>query len=404
MYRPYAAKAIIEHDFDTNHLDIFVTFRFSMDQTVKPPNAKWICEADDVEKAVTVSAWLDAWTLHLTVADIAELPGKVTLEYEGPDDNLKTTWNKQWEPWGPILSIRIPYNWEDILVVDTVNKRVGIQPGVVAAAAFAYALTVVSHDGNDQIGMYHDNINGFIKWSNGVLNLQTVEGTNSSTSVYIKGQGAGYGFLYIFNQDDSEYIRLYCYDGTGYLEVAGAAPAALALNAPATVPIEIFRLSSEGETQEVKIYGFRVGDAKRFLEIGVGVDAPDTASFDGLSNYWFDGNVISAGRLVSDALTHSTVGPTDNLDVSGVNTVFIDCSANNVTIGGFLGGINGQVLHIIRLCAAVNDATLEHNEGTGNQDIFLHKGLDETLTGEYGGWTLVCNGSHWFDVSHAKHV
>ncbi|GAI80245.1 unnamed protein product, partial [marine sediment metagenome] len=34
----------------------------------------------------------------------------------------------------------------------------------------------------------------------------------------------------------------------------------------------------------------------------------------------------------------------------------------------------------------------------------LHAGADETLTGEYGGWSLVCNGSHWLDVSHAKHV
>ncbi|GAJ02290.1 unnamed protein product, partial [marine sediment metagenome] len=41
---------------------------------------------------------------------------------------------------------------------------------------------------------------------------------------------------------------------------------------------------------------------------------------------------------------------------------------------------------------------------TGNQDIFLHAGADETLTGEYGGWSLMCNGSHWFDVSHSKHV
>jgi len=47
---------------------------------------------------------------------------------------------------------------------------------------------------------------------------------------------------------------------------------------------------------------------------------------------------------------------------------------------------------------------LEHNEGTGNQDIFLHAGADETLNGEYGGWVLVCNGTHWYDTSHSKHV
>ncbi len=75
-----------------------------MDQTVKPAHDLWLCEVDDVTKAVTVSAWQDAWTLLLTVPDIAVYPDRVTLEYAGPDENLKITWDKQWEPWGPILS------------------------------------------------------------------------------------------------------------------------------------------------------------------------------------------------------------------------------------------------------------------------------------------------------------
>lgn len=105
--RPYAAKAIIEHEFDEDHLNIFVTFRFAMDVTVKPANGVWICKVDDVLKAITVSAWQDAWTLLLTVPSVVVLPDRVTLEYEGPDENLHITWDKQWEPWGPILSTDI---------------------------------------------------------------------------------------------------------------------------------------------------------------------------------------------------------------------------------------------------------------------------------------------------------
>lgn len=215
--RPYAAKAIIEHEFDTDHLNVFVTFRFTMDQTVKPTHDLWVCEVDDVEKAVTVSAWQDAWTLLLTVPNIAVLPDRVTLEYEGPSELLKITWQKQWEPWGPIVSIELP-------------------------------------------------------------------------------------------------------------------------------PVYTTRTFSTGPA------------------------------------------------------------PQDDVDVSNVNVLFLDCSANDVVIGGFVGGTNGQVLHICRLCAAANDATLEHNEGTGNQNIFLHAGGDETLTGEYGGWCLACDGTSWYDMSHAKHV
>jgi len=111
------------------------------------------------------------------------------------------------------------------------------------------------------------------------------------------------------------------------------------------------------------------------------------------------------GRIVRNSATLSAVGPTDNYNVSKINNLFINTTANSVTIGGFVGGVSGQILHIIKTDnTGGNSATLEHNEGTGNQDIFLHAGIDEVLTAEYGGWTLICNGTSWFDESHAKHV
>lgn len=116
--RPYAAKAIIEHEFDAGHLNIYVTFRFAMEiETIPPGEAEpvpvmpplelWLVEVDGNVKAVTASAWQDAWTLLLTVPDIATYPDRVTLEYNGPNENLRITWEKQWEPWGPILSTDI---------------------------------------------------------------------------------------------------------------------------------------------------------------------------------------------------------------------------------------------------------------------------------------------------------
>lgn len=105
--RPYAAKAIIEHEFDTDHVNVYITFRFAMDETLKPAHDLWICKVDDVLKAITVSAWLDPWTILLTVPAVGTYPNRVTLEYNGPDENLRITWDKQWEPWGPILSTDI---------------------------------------------------------------------------------------------------------------------------------------------------------------------------------------------------------------------------------------------------------------------------------------------------------
>ena len=103
-------------------------------------------------------------------------------------------------------------------------------------------------------------------------------------------------------------------------------------------------------------------------------------------------------------MAYSTEGPTDDVDVTGISSIIIDCSANDVTIGGFTGGVKNQVLHIARGCAGAFSAILEHNEGTANQNIFLHAGADEELDTEYGGWVLLCDGSNWYDLSHSKHV
>ncbi|GAH80020.1 unnamed protein product, partial [marine sediment metagenome] len=104
----YAAKAKVEHEFDTDHLNVFVTFRFSMDETAKPPVEIWLCDVDDVEKPISATAWQDAFTLLLTVPNIVVKPDRVTLQYDGPDENLRLTWDKQWEPWGPIVSVELP--------------------------------------------------------------------------------------------------------------------------------------------------------------------------------------------------------------------------------------------------------------------------------------------------------
>lgn len=215
---PYAATAIVQWEWTGALLYLWVTFKYPMDQTVKPIHARWKPEVNDIAKNVGLSSWVDEFTIKLTIFAIAVLPDRVTLEYDGPDTNLRTTWDKQWEPWGAILGYR------------------------------------------------------------------------------------------------------------------------------------------------------------------------------------------AMGSPFSGSKTYAVVGPTDNVDVANIGTLFLDCSANNITIGGFIGGANGQHLVIARLCGAANNATLEHNEAHAFQKIFLHAGLDETLTGEYGGWILACNGVSWFDASHAKHV
>lgn len=101
---PYAALALIDWLHTTPNLFLWVVFRHPMNQSVKPPLNTWIVTVDGVPKTPAVSAWQDEWTLLLTVNAIAVLPSTVSVEYSGPDENLITTWGKQWEPWGPIVA------------------------------------------------------------------------------------------------------------------------------------------------------------------------------------------------------------------------------------------------------------------------------------------------------------
>lgn len=102
---PYAAKAKIEHEFDIDHLNVWVTFFWSMDVLHSPPLDLWILELDNVAVDVISSVWQDQFTLLLTSDTVIAAPNRVTLEYDGPSSLLQTTWGKDWEPWGPILSI-----------------------------------------------------------------------------------------------------------------------------------------------------------------------------------------------------------------------------------------------------------------------------------------------------------
>lgn len=115
----------------------------------------------------------------------------------------------------------------------------------------------------------------------------------------------------------------------------------------------------------------------------------------------YAGGFLLEGAVRSGTTTLSATGPTDDLDVSQVNTVFVDASSNAVTLGGLVGGKAGQELRIVITgINAGNAVTVEHNEGTANQNIFLSTAADESRTNQYGGWLLVCDGTNWYAGTH----
>lgn len=99
---------------------------------------------------------------------------------------------------------------------------------------------------------------------------------------------------------------------------------------------------------------------------------------------------------VSGGLHGSQDSSTDALNVSALSAVSCNTASGAVVIGGIVGGVLGQRLTIYKT-SLNNTLTIEHDENTGNQDIFCPRATDLVLTG-YGGVTLEFNGTNWYVV------
>lgn len=126
-----------------------------------------------------------------------------------------------------------------------------------------------------------------MNWSDGQLEFQTDE-TDATTVLRIKPNGTSEVSQLDFYDADGIRLSLYTAADRGYLLSTGGI---LGINPDAAQGVDLFEDATSNETPELRIYGFRAADAQRSLEIGVGIDAADCASFDGLSNYYFDGNI-----------------------------------------------------------------------------------------------------------------
>jgi len=150
-----------------------------------------------------------------------------------------------------------------------------------------------------------------------------------------------------------------------------------------------------GTSGGVSCSGYFTADSLNADTLEVGdPDSLKTTNIDSVGN-------LKSMRISSEVATiHASA---DDTDVSGINTLFIAADgANNVVIGGFTGGAEGQVLYVA-IIDHTKTVTLEHLEGVSDQDLYMCDDLDETLS-NYGGWVLICDGSNWYDCSHAKHI
>ena len=213
-------------------------------------------------------------------------------------------------------------------------------------------------------------------------------GTNNSS-------GRGWGQFYYDSSSSSHYL-----ESNGLIIITQ-------LNAPdATEQASVLMMSKEDDSlvrfnERVNnkfIMGYdhlkadgSTSDARFKIDTG--------GSFSDDSVFNLDANGVNLqGAISYKHGTHSTAGPTDNVDVAGISVLRVNTVSNNVTIGGFVNGVEGQILHIVKT-STNNFIQLEHNESTENQDILLTSGSDERVVG-YGGYTLYCNGTNWYSLSN----
>lgn len=197
-------------------------------------------------------------------------------------------------------------------------------------------------ENSDYIALTHDGTDAYIKTNDGRFIFQTDE-TNAGMEIQIKPNGtsesSGLQLL------DASGIRLKLYTGAdrAYIVSDGGA---LGINNDAEQDVRLFENAAAGETKELKIYGYRTSDSLLSLDIGVGVDAADTASFDGVSYYQFDGELNTVSQY--GTMQTATGDGTTTIDWGVGNFMYFTFGAQNDTFTFTAPANKGRIILVLK--------------------------------------------------------
>jgi hypothetical protein len=260
-------------NFDTQ--DTLAAFKIKMDGTDPNDSAEWSWHIkDESDNLLHTFMW-------------ASYQGKIVMN---PDHSLARTWDKTFTLANdPDSSFEVSAGSD---FKGSVNIDGKLKINNMPAAADSNSFSIGSADGSNFIGMRHNNTAAYIEWDDGPLILETQE-TNVIGEVLIRGDGIGHGMITIRDENDVE-AEIIHDAAVMHMRTTGD----LSLNSTAEGDAYCFAQAVAGETPEWKIYGYRTADALRTLNIGVGVDAANTVTFDGVGTIWLNG-LISIGDAAS---------------------------------------------------------------------------------------------------------